>query len=166
MSELVKQGNSPFEFPSLKYSATVQDSKAINHIKGTVIIIAGSGMCTGGRIKHHLAANISRPESTVLFVGYQARGTLGRIIVDGAEEVRIHGQNKPVRARISEIDGFSSHADRDELLQWLSSIKSPPRHVFVTHGEEEAAESFAGLLGGKLGWKATAPSYGDEFELD
>jgi len=111
-----------------------------------VIIIAGSGMCTGGRIKHHLAANISRPESTVLFVGYQARGTLGRVIVDGAEEVRIHGQKKPVRATITRIDGFSSHADRNELMDWLSSIKNKPRSVFVTHGEEESAESFAGLV--------------------
>lgn len=166
MSELVREGHSPFKFPSLKFSTSVHDSKAINHIKGTVIVIAGSGMCTGGRIKHHLSANISRPESTVLFVGYQARGTLGRIIADGAEEVRIHGQTKPVRANISKIDGFSSHADRDELLGWLSSIKTSPKHVFVTHGEEEAAESFAGLIGEKKGWKATAPSYGDEFELD
>jgi metallo-beta-lactamase family protein len=166
MSELVKRGNSPFKFPSLKLSITVHDSKAINHIRGTVVIIAGSGMCTGGRIKHHLSANISRPESTVLFVGYQARGTLGRIILEGAEEVRIHGQKKAVRAEISQIDGFSSHADRDELLDWLSSLKNSPRHIFVTHGEEEAAESFAGFVGEKKGWKTTAPSYGDEFDLD
>jgi len=166
MSKLVREGNSPFKFPSLKFVTTVHDSKAINNIKGTIVIIAGSGMCSGGRIKHHLAANISRPESTVLFVGYQARGTLGRLIVDGAEEVRVLGQNKPVRARIVKIDGFSSHADRDELLSWLSSIKKPPRHVFVTHGEEEAALHYAGLVAEKKGWKATAPAYGDEFELD
>jgi metallo-beta-lactamase family protein len=91
MSQLVREGNSPFRFPSLKLVTTVHDSKAINHIRGTIVVIAGSGMCTGGRIKHHLMANISRPESTILFVGYQARGTLGRVIVEGAEEVRIHG---------------------------------------------------------------------------
>lgn len=166
MSQMVREGNSPFRFPSLKLVTTVHDSKAINHIRGTVVVIAGSGMCTGGRVKHHLAANISRPESTVLFVGYQARGTLGRIIVEGAEEVRILGQKKPVRARIVQIDGFSSHADMNELMGWLSALKKSPRHVFVTHGEEEAALSFAGLIGEKKGWKATAPVYGEEFDLD
>jgi metallo-beta-lactamase family protein len=166
MSQLVREGNSPFRFPSLKLVTTVRDSKAINHIRGTIVVIAGSGMCTGGRIKHHLAANLSRPESTVLFVGYQARGTLGRVILDGAEEVRILGQKKQVRAKIVEIDGFSSHADRSELMDWLSSLKKPPRHVFVTHGEEEAAISFAKLIGEEKGWKATAPAYGDEFDLD
>jgi metallo-beta-lactamase family protein len=166
MSRLVREGHSPFRFPSLNLSTTVHDSKAINHIKGTVIIIAGSGMCTGGRIKHHLAANISRPESTILFVGYQATGTLGRVIVDGAEEVRIHGQKKPVRAKIIRIDGFSSHADRNELLRWLSALKKPPKQVFVTHGEEEAALSFAELIRSEKKWKVNAPSYGDEFELD
>ncbi len=166
MSKLVREGNSPFRFPSLKLSTSVHDSKAINHIRGTVIIIAGSGMCTGGRVKHHLAANISRPESTVLFVGYQAKGTLGRAIADGSEEVRILGQTKSVRAAVARIDGFSSHADRDELLRWLSSIEKPPRHVFVTHGEEEAAISFARLISEKRGWKATSPAYEEEFDLD
>ena len=166
MSQLVREGNSPFRFPSLKLVSTVHDSKAINHIRGTVVIIAGSGMCTGGRIKHHLLANISRPESTILFVGYQARGTLGRVILEGAEEVRILGQKKPVRAQVVEIDGFSSHADRDELMGWLSALQKPPRHVFVTHGEEEAALAFAEHIRESKGWKTTAPAYGDEFELD
>ena len=166
MAKLVREGNSPFRFPSLDFATTVDDSKAINRIGGTVVVIAGSGMCTGGRIKHHLAANISRPESTILFVGYQARGTLGRLIVDGAEEVRILGQDKPVRAAVAMIGGFSAHADKNELLGWLSSLKRPPRQVFVTHGEEEAATHFAGLLHEEKGYKATAPYYGDEFDLD
>lgn len=166
MMQLVKQGHSPFKFPSLKLATTVDDSKAINHIKGTIVVIAGSGMCTGGRIKHHLATNISRPESTILFVGYQARGTLGREIVDGAEEVRVLGQKKAVRARVVQIDGFSSHADRNELMRWLSGLKSAPQHVFVTHGEEEAAESFSALIREKKDWQTTVPSYGDEVELD
>jgi metallo-beta-lactamase family protein len=166
MTKLVREGHSPFEFPSLKMVTTTNDSKAINHIKGTVIIIAGSGMCTGGRIKHHLAANISRPESTILFVGYQARGTLGRDIVEGAEEVRVLGQKKKVKARVVEINGFSAHADRDELLRWLSGIKTPPRRVFVTHGEEEASEAFAALIGDNLKWNTTVPYYDQEFELD
>ncbi|OGN89044.1 MAG: MBL fold hydrolase, partial [Chloroflexi bacterium RBG_13_46_14] len=113
---LVRKGLSPFEFLGLKMSRTNEESKAINSIKGTVMIIAGSGMCTGGRIKHHLVTNISRTESTILFVGYQASGTLGRQILDGAESVRIFGQYLPVRARIAHIDGFSAHADKDDLL--------------------------------------------------
>jgi metallo-beta-lactamase family protein len=166
MADLVRQGHSPFNFPSLNFATTVHQSKAINHIKGTVIIIAGSGMCTGGRIKHHLVANISRPESTVLFVGYQARGTLGRLIAEGAEEARILGQNKSVRAKVVRIDGFSAHADMNELQRWLSALKSAPRHTFVTHGEEEAATSFAKLLHEKKGWKTSVPFYGDEADLD
>ena len=166
MMNLVKEGNSPFTFPSLKLATTVHDSKSINHIRGTVIIIAGSGMCTGGRIKHHLSTNISRPESTILFVGYQARGTLGREIVDGAEEVRVLGQKKAVRARLVQIDGFSSHADRNELLRWLSGLEQAPRHVFVTHGEETAAKSFARFIAEKKGYETSVPEYGDEAELD
>ncbi|HEX29918.1 TPA: MBL fold metallo-hydrolase, partial [Candidatus Poribacteria bacterium] len=143
MIELIRRRESPFDFPGLKMVRKVEESKAINHIRGTVIIIAGSGMCTGGRIKHHLVSNISRPESTILFVGYQAVGTLGRQIVDGAREVRILGRIHPVRARIVQINGFSGHADRDELFRWLSGLKGKPRHLFVTHGEPESAHSFA-----------------------
>jgi len=120
MQSLIAHHRSPFDFPGLKMVQTVDESKAINHIKGTVIVIAGSGMCTGGRIKHHLVTNISRRESTILFVGYQAVGTLGRLIVDGAKKVRILGQQYPVRAKIVQMHGFSSHADREELVRWLS----------------------------------------------
>jgi metallo-beta-lactamase family protein len=165
MMKLILQRKSPFDFPSLKMTRSVNESKAINEMKGTAIIIAGSGMCTGGRIKHHLVQNISRPESTVLFVGYQARGTLGRHIVDGAEEVRILGQKHPIRARVAQIHGFSAHADRDELLRWLSGLRKPPQHVFVTHGEAEAAKHFAGLLREKKGWETSVPDYQDEVVL-
>jgi metallo-beta-lactamase family protein len=165
MIELVEDGHSPFDFKCLKTSVTVDDSKAINYIRGTVIVIAGSGMCTGGRIKHHLLNNISRPESTVLFVGYQAGGTLGREIVEGNKQVRIFGQMRPVKAKIREIQGFSAHADRDELLRWLSSVKKDPRHVFVTHGEEKPAKSFAKLLHKEYDWKTSVPAYGDAIEL-
>jgi len=137
----------------------VEQSKAINHISGTVMIIAGSGMCTGGRVKHHLEANITRRESTVLFVGYQAIGTLGRQILDGRPEIRLYGQMLPVRAKIESIPGFSAHADRNELTRWLSGMKQPPRRVFVTHGEPEAAASFAMHVGEHFGWQATVPAY-------
>jgi metallo-beta-lactamase family protein len=130
------------------------------------MIIAGAGMCNGGRIKHHLVSNISRPESTIMFVGYQAIGTLGRQILDGAKKVRILGQMYKVKARIAQLSGFSAHADRDELMYWLSAIKNQPRGVFVVHGEEEVAMSFAGLIKDKLGWKVSVPQYKDEVVLD
>lgn len=122
-------------------------------------------MCTGGRVKHHLVQNISRPESTILFVGYQAVGTLGRHIVDGAEEVRILGQLHPVRARVTQISGFSAHADRDELLRWLSGLRKPPRKTFVVHGEAEAADHFARYLRDKRGWETAVPAYKDRVVL-
>ncbi|MDO8567255.1 MAG: MBL fold metallo-hydrolase [Dehalococcoidales bacterium] len=165
MTALVHNGQSPFKFPGLHMIKTADESKAINRIKGTVIILAGSGMCTGGRIKHHLVTNISRPDSTILFVGYQAAGTLGRLITDGAKQVRIHGQHYPVRAKIVQINGFSSHADRDQLMKWLSALQQAPRRVFVTHGEPEAAQNFASFITELTGWKATVPQYRDTVEL-
>ncbi len=166
MKDLLRQRNSPFDFPGLKMIETVEESKALNEIKGTAMIIAGSGMCTGGRIKHHLVANISRPESTILFVGYQATGTLGRQIVDGAKSVRIHGQSRPVRARIARIQGFSAHADRDELLRWFSALSVSPRHIFITHGEDEAAEKFQKFIKEKTGFEASVPAYQTTVNLD
>lgn len=166
MSRLLEMNRSPFRLPGLKMTETVEDSKAINELSSPVIIIAGSGMCTGGRIKHHLVNNISRPESTILFIGYQARGTLGRRIVEGNKEVRILGQPRRVRARIEQMDGFSAHADRDELMKWLSAFKTPPRQVFVTHGESEVTEKFCGYIKEKTGWKATAPTYKSQVIID
>lgn len=159
MRALLARRASPFRFPGLKMIRTVDESKAINHISGTVMIIAGSGMCTGGRVKHHLEANLGRPESTVLFVGYQAVGTLGRQILDGRPEVRLFGRMHPVRAKIESIPGFSAHADRDELTRWLSGMPRAPRGVFVTHGEPEAAAAFAQHLGERFGWQASVPAY-------
>jgi metallo-beta-lactamase family protein len=159
MRKLMLNHSSPFHFSGLKLIRTVEQSKAINHISGTVMIIAGAGMCNGGRIKHHLETNITRPQSTVLFVGYQAIGTLGRQILDGRPEVRLFGQMVPVRAKIESIPGFSAHADRDELTRWLSGMKKPPRQVFVTHGEPEAAAAFARHIGEHFGWQTTVPAY-------
>jgi len=162
MSRLMRHKTSPFDFPGLKMVQTVDESKALNHIKGTVMIVAGSGMCTGGRIKHHLVTNISRRESTILFVGYQASGTLGRQIVDGAKRVRILGQYYPVRARIAQLQGFSAHADRNELFQWLFNLKRAPRRVFIVHGEPQVAERFGQFLREKTGWEIAVPEYGTE----
>lgn len=166
MAELVRRRKSPFAFSGLKMVSSVEESKAINHVKGTVMVIAGSGMCVGGRVKHHLVANISRGESTILFVGYQAAGTLGRQIINGAKKVRILGQIHPVRATIAQINGFSAHADRSELFRWLSGLKRPPRHLFVTHGESNSAYQFAEFLKEKTGWKISVPGYQDEVCLD
>ncbi len=165
--ELLRSGKHPCDFPGLQLCRTVDESKAINYIRGSVVIIAGSGMCNGGRVKHHLVNNIIRPECTILFVGYQAVGTLGRHIVDGAETVRIHGQYFPVKAKVIKIDGFSAHADKDELLQWLSEFKNnPPRKVFVIHGEEKASKEFAEVVEQKLGFDTERPSRGDKYVLD
>lgn len=166
MTELLRHNESPFNFPGLKMTRSTKESKAINNISGTVVIIAGSGMCTGGRIKHHLVNNITRPESTILFVGYQATGTLGRYILNGEKKVRILGQSYPVKARIVRVNGFSAHADRDELFEWLSSIKKSPRHIFIVHGELDSANHFRDYLSEKTDWSVSVPAYRDEVTLD
>ncbi len=166
-AELLRSGVHPCDLPGLQLCRTVDESKAINYIRGSVVIIAGSGMCNGGRVKHHLVNNIIRPECTILFVGYQAVGTLGRQIVDGAETVRIHGQHLPVKAKVIKIDGFSAHADKDELLQWISAFKEiPPRKVFIIHGEERASKEFAEVVEQELGFDTELPFRGDKYVLD
>ena len=162
---LLKEDNSLFDFPLLKLTKSVAESKAINYIKGTSIIMAGSGMCTGGRIKHHLVKNITRPESTILFVGYQAKGTLGREILERPENVRILGQTYPVRARIEKINGISAHADKDELLRWVSGFRKPPQKIFIVHGEKEVAAEFASTLRNKLKSEVIVPKYLEECSL-
>ncbi len=166
MTEFVRRNKSPFEFPGLKMAGTSDESKAINHLRNPVMIIAGSGMCTGGRIKHHLVNNITKPENTIMFVGYQAVGTLGRRIVNGEKEVRILGQEYPVNARIARINGFSAHADKEELLEWLSELKNTPRKIFVVHGESESANEFGDYIREKTGWQVAVPAYQDEVVLD
>jgi len=166
MTEFVRRNRSPFEFSGLKMAGTSDESKAINHIRGTIMVIAGSGMCTGGRIKHHLVNNITKSENTIMFVGYQAVGTLGRRIVNGEKEVRILGQEYPVNARIARINGFSAHADKEELFEWLSGLKKPPRKLFVVHGETENANKFGDYVREKTGWDVTVPAYQDEVVLD
>jgi metallo-beta-lactamase family protein len=140
-------------------------SKAINSIRGTSIILAGSGMCTGGRIKHHLAHNIMRPESTILFVGYQAVGTLGREIVEGNEEVRIFGKMFPVKAQVRQTQGLSAHAGRSDLIHWLQGFQHAPSQLFLTHGEEETSLALAEEVRAKLGWNVSVPEYQEEVDL-
>jgi len=166
MHQFIKKNGSPLDFPGLKITETAKESKAINYIKGTIIVIAGSGMCTAGRIKHHLVNNISRPESTIMFVGYQATGTLGRRIVDGDPEVRILGRNYPVKARVVQIQGFSAHADKEELLQWLKSLSKPPRKLFIVHGEAASAKHFGQFVHERTGWEVAVPAYQEEAILN
>ncbi len=166
MTEYIKRHKSPFELPGLQMSGTPDESKAINSIKGTIMVIAGSGMCTGGRVKHHLVNNISNPKNTIMFVGYQAVGTLGRSIVDGIKEVRILGEKRKVEAKVIRIHGFSAHADRNELLDWLKEMEAPPRGIFIVHGETESARSFGNFIRKQTGWNVTVPEYQDEIILD
>ena len=164
--ELIRQGDCPFDFPGLSLVTSTKESKAINNIRGTIMVIAGSGMCTGGRIKHHIANNITRPESTLMFIGYQAFGTLGRRLVDGEQEVRVLGETYPVRARVERLHGFSGHADQKELLEWLGALKTPPKQVFVVHGETNSANTFAGCVKNQLGFNAIVPKYQQKIVLD
>ncbi len=166
MTESVKHHQSLFDLPMLQLAGTADESKAINDLKEPIMIIAGSGMCTGGRIKHHLVNNITRPESTIMFVGYQAMGTLGRQIVDGQKQIRILGQTYTVKAKVVQVHGFSAHADKNELLAWLKKLEVPPRKVFVVHGEPQSATSFGDYLRQKTAWDVAVPQYQDEFILN
>ncbi|HSE94722.1 MAG TPA: MBL fold metallo-hydrolase [Methylomirabilota bacterium] len=145
---------------------TVEESKAINDRSGSVMIIAASGMATGGRVLHHLRRRLSDPRTTVLLVGYQAAGTRGRLIQEGAHTVRIFGEDVPVRAHVETIHGLSAHADADGLLRWLRTASSPPRRVFVVHGDPQPAATLAARIRSELGWEAAVPEYRDRLVLD
>lgn len=162
---LYDAGKHPFQFPGLHLVRTPAESISINSKKGSNVILAGSGMCTGGRVKHHLRQNISKPESTVLFAGYQAEGTLGRSILQGDPQVRIHGQYHTVHAKIEELNGLSAHADRQGLMHWLSGFQSQSKTLFLTHGEESAARSLSQHIKEKLQWNVHVPEYDSMVDL-
>jgi metallo-beta-lactamase family protein len=149
----------------VRFTESVEESLAINAVKAGAVIISASGMCEGGRIKHHLRHNLSRPECAIVFAGFQAAGTLGRRIVDGAEKVRIFGEEYPVRARVFTIGGLSAHADRDALLGWLGKFRAPPRQTWVVHGEPLAAHALRDGMRETLGWRAEVPEVGQVAEL-
>jgi len=162
---LINSGHSPLRFDGLRVVESAEESKDINRQKQPVIIMATSGMCTAGRIKHHLAHNISKSNSTILFVGYQAQGTLGRQIISGNPRARIHGHEHTVRASVEEIHGFSGHADGPALMHWLSHFQKPPRHVFVTHGEEHSSLALAEKIRQDMGWGVSVPRYQESFVM-
>lgn len=163
---VIEADEPPLHFPGLHLTRTVDESKTINHCKRPCIIMAPAGMCNAGRIKHHLRSNISRPESTVLFIGFQAKGTLGRRLVDGEKAVRIHGREYQVEAKIKQLFGMSGHADRTGLLQWLNHFEQPPRKVFLTHGEENAALALKKSIEARFGFDVSVPEYGSEHEFN
>ncbi len=165
---LIKSGDDIFDFPGLKMTATTEESKMINDIPPPKIIIAGSGMSQGGRILHHEIRYLPDPKSTILFVGYQVDGSLGRRIQKGEKEVRILGQSVPVNCHVENLSGYSAHADQPGLLKWIAGSKQDgkkPKEVFVVQGEEEAAGTLANLVHDNLGINAIAPQTGDSFEL-
>src|SRR5580700_3540096 len=161
-----EQGNrDPLNVQNVHMTRAVEDSKKINDVAGPCIIIPASGMATGGRILHHLAHRLPDSRSAVLLVGYEAEGTGGRALADGAQYLRIHGQEVPVRAEIVKIDQLSAHAGRSELLRWLSGITIPPHQTFLVHGEPNALESFHGAITSKFNWPVTVPEYLQSFDL-
>ena len=165
MQKLIRAGINPLVFPGLELTVSDLESKAINNDKTPKVIISASGMCDAGRVRHHLKHNLWRPESTVLFVGYQAVGTLGRILIDGADTVKLFGEELRVRARIETLPGVSGHADKDGLLRWLGGFREKPRLIFVNHGDPETADEFTRCLNEELGYHAFAPYSGTEFDL-
>lgn len=163
--QLIEQGINPLKFEGLKVSVTSNDSIAINENTRPKVILSASGMCEAGRIRHHLKHNLWRHENTVLFVGYQAIGTLGRKILDGAESVRLFGEDIAVNASIDNLKGVSGHGDRKGLIDWLNGMKQKPHMVFVVHGEDTVCDVFADHLRAAYGYGSYAPYSGTEFDL-
>lgn len=163
-AQLVRQGINPFWFDGLICSKTSNESKAINENPRPKVIISASGMCEAGRIRHHLKHNLWRPESTVLFVGYQAEGTLGRIIYEGAKKVKLFGEEIEVKAEICYLPGVSGHADKNGLIEWLSGFENKPKRVFVNHGDDDSCIAFHNTLT-ELGYNSFAPYSGTVYDL-
>ena len=163
--KLVNEGINPLVFPGLKISTTSEDSRMINFIEKPKVIISASGMCDAGRIRHHLKHNLWREECTILFVGYQAVGTLGRRLIEGEKNVKLFGEPIEVRAKIESLHGVSGHADMNGLMRWLEGFETPLQHVFVVHGEDSVTDEFAAAVEEKFGCPAFAPYPGGEVDL-
>ena len=166
IQEEITRGDNPLEFPGLKFTQTADESKALNEDNTPSIIISASGMCEVGRIKHHLKHNLWNPKSTVLFVGYQAPGTLGHSIVNGAKKVKIFGEEIAVNARIEYIEGYSGHADQEGLMNFIYSFINKPKHIFLVHGEEEAQETLSQKIQTDAGIRVTTPEFGETYEIN
>lgn len=164
--ESIKNGDNPLEFPGLKFTRTAEESKALNESNESNIIISASGMCEVGRIKHHLKHNLWNPNSTILFVGYQAPGTLGYNIVNGEKTVKIFGEDIAVNARIEYIEGYSGHADQDGLMNFIYSFRDKkPKHIFLVHGEPEAQDVLKEKIESEIGIPVTTPEFGETYDV-
>lgn len=164
--EYITKGDNPLDFKNLKFTRTSQDSIWLNTDPTPKVIISASGMCDAGRIRHHLKHNLWNRKSSIIFVGYQAEGTLGRLLLDGAKEVTLFGENIQVNAQIHNLEGFSGHADKEGLLAWLSGFQKMPKHVFLVHGEEESKKAFAYTVKEKLGYDPIVVTEPSEFVLE
>ncbi|PYS87306.1 MAG: MBL fold metallo-hydrolase, partial [Acidobacteria bacterium] len=162
---VLKHTQTPLATHSMMACTTREDSKRLNNAVGARVIIAASGMMNGGRVLHHALRLLPDQNATVVFVGYQAAGTLGRRVSDGEKEVKVFGQWIPVRCHIEKIGGFSAHADWKEVIRWLEGMPSAPKRVFVTHGEPDAAQAMAGHIRDRFGWTIEVAQYGEKFEL-
>jgi metallo-beta-lactamase family protein len=165
MAALMDAERCPLRSPSTRLVHTAKESQAINDLRGPIVVIAGSGMATGGRVLHHLKHRLPDHRTTVLLVGYQVEGTRGRALLEGAREIRIHGEMVPVRARVEALDGLSAHADQREIFRWLGGFERPPRETYVVHGEPGPAGVLAAAIRERLGWSATVAEDGQEIEL-
>lgn len=166
MKEIITNGDNPLDFKNLRFTRSTEDSIALNHNDRPKVIISASGMCEAGRIRHHLKHNLWNPKASVIFVGYQAEGTLGRLLVEGAKEVTLFGEEIQVNAEIYNLEGFSGHADRDGLLMWLGGFQKEPKHIFLVHGEPESKEDFARTVEQKLGYHPIVVQGNSEFVLE
>jgi metallo-beta-lactamase family protein len=165
MQALRDEARSPISSRHLTVHRTPEQSKAVNNLTGPLIIISASGMATGGRVLHHLKQRLPDPTTTVLLAGYQAEGTRGRLLQDGAAEIKMLGQLVPVRAKIKLLDGFSAHADQNEILRWLGTFKKPPRKTFIVHGEPPAASALAAVIRERLKWTVEIAQYQQKVAL-
>lgn len=163
--QMLDGGHGLSRWLDLRFTKSVDESMALNRVKAGAIIVSASGMCDAGRIKHHLRQHLGRKESAIVIIGYQAEGTLGRQLVDGAKRVRLFGEEHKVRASIHTIGGLSAHADRDALLAWLRRFQKAPARTFVVHGETETTQGFAATIHEQLGWRAEAPEAGARYAL-
>lgn len=159
------EDDSPLRPRSVQFVRAAADSKKLNDLDRPAIIISASGMCSGGRIMHHLKRRLPDERNTVLLVGFQAAGTRGRALQDDARSIRIHGEDVPVRAHVQMIDGLSAHGDQSDILQWLGNFERPPRHTFVVHGEPDASDTLVRRIRALPGWRAHAPVHGESVEL-
>jgi metallo-beta-lactamase family protein len=162
----ILKGDNPLDFKNLRFTRTSDESRALNDREGPKVILSASGMCEAGRIRHHLKHNLWNPKSSVVFVGYQAEGTLGRALLEGLRDVTLFGEEVRVNAEIHNLEGFSGHADRDGLIEWASGFRSEPAMIFLVHGERGQKRALADRIGRELGRVATVVENVSEFDLD